>query len=137
MISCCFGVCRSFARLFCEVDFVDCTVGSGRYVKKNICKAICRKPISQHPGLGDSLVFVLMVRVSCLHVLKEAPRHLQEPCLVALELMKFGVLNCICFLFEICRQPISQHPGLGDSLYYEVGQSLGCIGNSDLVNAAM
>merc|ERR1719480_695075 len=27
------------------------------------------------------------------NVLKDSPRHLQEPCLVALELMKFGVLN--------------------------------------------
>jgi len=27
------------------------------------------------------------------HVLKDSPRHLQEPCLVALEMMKFGVLN--------------------------------------------
>mmetsp|Transcript_50726 Transcript_50726/g.117800 ORF Transcript_50726/g.117800 Transcript_50726/m.117800 type:complete len:761 (+) Transcript_50726:91-2373(+) len=27
------------------------------------------------------------------NVLKDSPRHLQEPCLVALEMMKFGVLN--------------------------------------------
>merc|ERR1740127_180466 len=27
------------------------------------------------------------------NVLKDTPRHLQEPCVMALEMMKFGVLN--------------------------------------------
>jgi hypothetical protein len=59
---------------------------------------------SDHPQALAALVhFMLLEHLELIaddggmtvlgNVLKDTPRHLQEPCLVALEMMKFGVLN--------------------------------------------